>query len=87
MASDVLMTISRDEEERFRIMREEKTRLDWQSYMGHERKEGIAEGRAEGRAEEREEIARNALGEGASIEFVSKITGLDLEAIEALGDR
>jgi hypothetical protein len=37
--------------------------------------------REEGREEGREEIARNALREGASVEFVQKITGLDIEAI------
>ena len=40
------------------------------------------EGREEGREEGIMEIARNALAEGASIEFVQKITGLDLEVIE-----
>ena len=38
----------------------------------------------DGREESREEIARNALHEGASIEFVNKITGLDMETIEKL---
>jgi hypothetical protein len=28
-----------------------------------------------------ENVARNALAEGATIEFVQKITGLDIEAI------
>ena len=41
--------------------------------------------REEGREEEREEIARNALAEGSSIEYVQKITGLDLETIKLLG--
>ena len=68
MASEVLLTISRDEEERARIMRAEKTELDYISYMawakeegqikGHAEglAEGIAEGRAEGIAEGRLEI-------------------------------
>ena len=38
----------------------------------------------EGQETERERIARNALAEGASVEFVQKITGLDLEAIKRL---
>ena len=33
---------------------------------------------------ERENIARNALAEGATLEFVHKITGLDVEAIKSL---
>ena len=45
-----------------------------------EREEGLEEGRVEGL----ETAARNALGEGASIEFVKKITGLDDEAISRL---
>ena len=38
----------------------------------------------EGREEEREEIARNALLKGSSIEFIHEITGLDIETIESL---
>jgi predicted transposase/invertase (TIGR01784 family) len=44
--------------------------------------EGLEEGREEGREDEREAIARNALMEGASIEFIKKITGLDTETIK-----
>ena len=38
----------------------------------------------EGRETEREEIARNALMKGASVEFVKKITGFDDETIRKL---
>ena len=38
----------------------------------------------EGREDEREGIARNALAEGASVEFINKITGLDKETILTL---
>jgi len=48
------------------------------------RTEGRLEGQLEGRMASREEIARNALAEGASIEFVQKITGLDMETIKRL---
>ena len=41
----------------------------------------------EGRGIEREEIARNALAEGASVEFINKITGLDTETIMTLQTR
>ena len=51
MASEVLLTISRDEEERARIMRAEKTELDYISYMAWAKEQGHAEGRAEGRVE------------------------------------
>ncbi|MDR1802722.1 MAG: Rpn family recombination-promoting nuclease/putative transposase [Treponema sp.] len=45
------------------------------------REEAWEGGREEGREEKAMEIARNALAEGASLEFVKKITGLDMEAI------
>ena len=43
-----------------------------------------AEGRQEGRLEGRLEIARNALKEGAAIEFIKKITGLNESTIREL---
>ena len=51
------------------------------------REEGLEEGRENGREEGKEEIARNALAEGASLEFVQKITGLDTEKIKSLRDQ
>jgi len=80
MASEVLMTISKDEIERARLMSELKYELDNQSM----RVEAKREGRQEGILESQKQIARNALTEGASIEFVSKITGLAKEEIERL---
>jgi len=47
--------------------------------------DGLEKGREEGKEEGKEEIARNALAEGASIEFVRKITGLDMETLKTLG--
>ncbi|MCL2042723.1 MAG: hypothetical protein FWG89_01140 [Treponema sp.] len=47
MASSVLMTVSRDEEERARIMRDEKIELDYQSYIVYEKREARREGRQE----------------------------------------
>ena len=44
MASSVLMTVSRDEEERARIMRDEKIELDYQSMITNAKWEGIEEG-------------------------------------------
>ena len=43
MANEVLMTISRDEEERARIMRAEKTELDYISYMAEAEEKGKLE--------------------------------------------
>jgi len=44
MASEVLMTISRDEVERARLMSEYKYQLDAQSKLVHAKREGIREG-------------------------------------------
>ena len=44
----------------------------------------LEEGREEGMEKGREEIARNALVEGASVEFVQKITGFDIDKIKSL---
>ena len=52
------------------------------------RKEGIGLGMEKGREEGiglgLEQTARNALAEGASVEFVQRITGLDMETIQKL---
>jgi len=47
-------------------------------------KRGETRGKQEGKQEERLAVARNALAEGASVEFVQKITGLDTETIKAM---
>jgi len=57
------------------------------------RAQGLEQGRAQGREDGLEEgrnerniqIARNALAEGLSREFIQKITGLDMETIQQLG--
>ena len=88
MAGQVLMKVSRDEEERARLLRDEKIELDYQSGMVTAQrigfKKGLEEGHKEGLEEGRVEIARNALAEGSSIEYVQKITGLDLETLKNL---
>jgi hypothetical protein len=45
------------------------------------------EGKEEGKEEGREEVVKNALREGASLEFVQKITGFPAEIIQNLADR
>jgi len=45
--------------------------------------EGLAEGLTEGSKTKQEEIARNALAEGVSIEIIQKITGLDMDKIKS----
>ena len=46
--------------------------------------EGEAKGRAEGKNERNIEIAKNMLKENVNIQFISKMTGLNLEEIEKL---
>jgi len=76
MASEVLINISKDEVERFRMLSELKYELDTQSNLAYAKSEGLKEGL--------EEVARKALAEGATLEFIQKITGLDIEAIKKL---
>ena len=84
MAGQVLMKVSRDEEERARLLRDEKIELDYQSGMVTAQRIGFKKGLKEGHKEEREEIARNALAEGLSLEAIQRITGLDLETLKNL---
>jgi hypothetical protein len=44
----------------------------------------VVQARREGKAEGKVEIALNALREGASIDFIQKITGLDSKTISQL---
>jgi hypothetical protein len=47
----------------------------------------VAKWEARGEARSREEVARNALAQGASPEFVQKITGLDMQTITSFNVR
>jgi predicted transposase/invertase (TIGR01784 family) len=53
--------------------------LDYNSGMNHAREEGEQAGK--------EEVARRALAEGASVDLIQKITGLNIEAIQKLSGR
>jgi len=53
MASEVLMSISKDEIERARLMSEYKYELDLQSKMTYAKRQGKQEGKLEGRKEGR----------------------------------
>ena len=102
MAGQVLMKVSRDEEERARILRDEKIELDYQSGMvtaqrigfkeGREKgfeeghKEGHEKGIEEGFEKGLEEIARNAMAKGYPVDDIIEITGLDLEIIKKLSE-
>jgi predicted transposase/invertase (TIGR01784 family) len=65
---------------RFMAMCDRTSEMNYARDEGH--RIGLAEGHAEGLLQCREEIARSALAEGASIEFVQKITGLDIEDLK-----
>jgi hypothetical protein len=49
--------------------------------------EALEVAREEGLIESQMKIARNLLSEGSSTDFVQKITGLDLDAIEVIKQR
>jgi len=46
--------------------------------------DALAVAREEGKEDGIEEIARNLLAKGSTLEFVHDITGLDMETIESL---
>lgn len=64
MASEVVMSISKDWEERMRIFSEEKRQLDIQSSFAHARKEGYKTGHREGHKEGHKEGHREGHREG-----------------------
>ena len=84
MASEVLMTISRDEVERARLMSEYKYELDAQSKLVHAKREGIKEGEQRGIKKGREEIARKMKVRGRPIDEIAEDTGLEPKTIETL---
>jgi predicted transposase/invertase (TIGR01784 family) len=57
-----------------------------EEHMEVVREEALEEGIEKGREESIMTVARNALAQGASIEFVQKITGLDMEVIVAMSN-
>ena len=87
MASEVLITITKDEVEQARLLSELKYELDTQSRLAYAEREGIKKGIRKGQAKEREEIARNALAKDIPLELIHDITGLDLESIRKIQAR
>ncbi len=75
MASEVLMSISKDEAERARLMSEYKYQVDMQSKLVHAKRTGREEGRAEGRAEGMAEVAQKMKVMGFSDEQIQTVTG------------
>jgi predicted transposase/invertase (TIGR01784 family) len=84
MASEVLMTISKDEIERTRLMSEHKRQLDIQSKLVHAKRMGIQKGMAQGREEKTFEIARNMAKLGIPVETIVSSTHLDPEKVKML---
>jgi predicted transposase/invertase (TIGR01784 family) len=76
MASEVLITISKDEKERFRLLSEEKYMLDTQSNLSYARQEG--------QAKKALEIARKMKEIGRPLPEIAEVTGLPPETIERL---
>jgi predicted transposase/invertase (TIGR01784 family) len=76
MASEVLMSISKDEVERARLVSEYKYQLDMQSKLVHAKREG--------KKEEKLEIARNFKTLGAPIGQIVQATGLTEKQINEL---
>jgi predicted transposase/invertase (TIGR01784 family) len=62
----------------------EMNREDAKAQLLYARDEGIAQGLRQGRNEESAHIARAALSEGLPVDFVARITGLDVETIRRL---
>jgi hypothetical protein len=58
----------------------EMSREDAKAQLLYARDEGLAQGRNE----ESTRVARAALSEGASLDFIARITGLDTETIRKL---
>ena len=79
-----LDTMSADENERFEAFKR-KVAI-WESNMLKQEglEEGETKGRAEGEAKKQNEIAKKMKDEGAEIEFISRVTGLTKEEVEAL---
>ena len=72
MASEVLMTISKDEEERIRMIKQEMNVLDWQSDLALARSEGFEKGEQKGMRR-----ILNLLKDGKSPEEIMKMYTTD----------
>jgi hypothetical protein len=80
----MLKYMSKDETLRSLEMSHQKYEWDVASRIAGARKEGLAEGEARGDYEGTLRVARAALSEGASLDFIERITGLDAETIKHL---
>ena len=76
MASEVLITISKDEIERARLMSEYKYAVDLQSKIVHAKREAKREGKLE--------TAKNLKGMGIPDDKIAHATGFSLDEIGRL---
>jgi len=74
MASEVLITITKEEREQAWALSKLKYELDTQSNLSYAKRQGREEGLAE--------VAKNALAKGLSLEMIQEITGLDIDTIK-----
>jgi predicted transposase/invertase (TIGR01784 family) len=84
MANEVLMTISKDEVERARLMSEYKYQMDMQSKLVHAKRVGEQKGIQKGIQKGKIEDARNMLNEGLSLDIIHRVTGIDTRTIQSL---
>jgi predicted transposase/invertase (TIGR01784 family) len=84
MASEVLMTISRDEIERARLMSEYKYAVDLQSRMVTARRQGKIEGKIEGEREGIVKVARKMKDQGIPVNQITRLTDMPPEDIAKL---
>ncbi|MDR2483789.1 MAG: Rpn family recombination-promoting nuclease/putative transposase [Treponema sp.] len=84
MASEALLIISRDEEERARLRSEKKYVLDRITALAEAREEGLEEGLEKGSREKAGEIAVNLLRTGLPAEQIAQITGLSADTVRSL---
>jgi predicted transposase/invertase (TIGR01784 family) len=81
MASEVLISISRDEAERARLMSEYKYVVDLQSKVVQAKREGRKDGLKKGLQQGKLEIARKMKSRGITAEQIAEDTGLTLKQI------
>ena len=84
MASEVLQSISRDEQERAIFRSRRMYQRDMDSNMAAVKQNGINEGIIQGRIDGIISVARNALIKGMTITDIADITGLSYREIEDL---
>lgn len=84
MAYEELEKLSADELEKLEYEAREKAIRDHNSQMGSALRRGFKQGLQRGIEEERASLIRNMLKNGVTPESISKMTGISLEAIEAV---